>query len=63
MKRHKCIPRKTSLDFSSFKLTSMNIPVIPWEVVRENNGKNSNKKLYIVINNKVLEFKGKCWID
>jgi gamma-glutamylcyclotransferase (GGCT)/AIG2-like uncharacterized protein YtfP len=59
IRSHQCIPRKCASQFASFSasMTDAIVPIIPWEQVRVNNGRNG-AKLWIVINNKVLEFKG-----
>lgn len=59
IRQHKCIPRKNACEFSSFSssMTNATVPIIPWDQVRANNGVNG-AMLWIVINNKVLEFKG-----
>lgn len=57
IRQHSCIPRKKSTEFSSFSLTTAEVPIISWEAVRSNNGLN-DAPLWIVINNIVLEFRG-----
>jgi hypothetical protein len=59
IRTHACIPRKDASEFCSFSasMTSATVPIIPWEQVRACNGVNG-AKLWIVINNKVLEFMG-----
>lgn len=59
VRSHKCVPRKSAYEFSSFSpsMTTATVPIIPWEEVRACNGLNGTK-MWIVINNKVLEFKG-----
>ena len=59
VRSHACIPRKDASEFVSFSasMTSVTVPIIPWEQVRLCNGVNG-AKLWIVINNKVLEFMG-----
>lgn len=59
VRNHKCVPRKPPTEFFSFstKMTTTTIPIISWADIQKNNGKDGNK-LWIVINNKVLEFVG-----
>ena len=54
---HACISRSSPTDFRSFSFSSATVPIIKWDEVRRNNGIDSDK-LWIVINNKVLEFRG-----
>eukprot|EP00597_Dinobryon_sp_UTEXLB2267_P007684 CAMPEP_0170086302 /NCGR_PEP_ID=MMETSP0019_2-20121128/21017_1 /TAXON_ID=98059 /ORGANISM="Dinobryon sp., Strain UTEXLB2267" /LENGTH=405 /DNA_ID=CAMNT_0010303291 /DNA_START=222 /DNA_END=1439 /DNA_ORIENTATION=- len=57
IRNHKCISRKNTVEFSTFAMTTANVPILSWEEIRKCDGKD-DKKLWIVINNKVLEFKG-----
>ena len=59
IRQHQCIPRKSASEFCSFSssMTTATIPIIPWEQVRACNGIRG-AKMWIVINNKVLEFTG-----
>ena len=59
VRNHACIPRKHASEFSSFSasMTTATVPIIPWDQVRAHNGLNGTA-MWIVINNKVLEFKG-----
>jgi hypothetical protein len=59
VRQHQCVPRVNPQEFSSFSkcMTTARIPIISWEQVRYNNGLNG-LPLWIVINNKVLEFAG-----
>ena len=59
IRSHRCIPRKSASEFSSFSssMTAATVPIVSWEQLRACNGVNG-APLWIVINNKVLEFKG-----
>jgi hypothetical protein len=57
IRAHANTPRKNPRDFSSFRMNSLQIPILSWEKVRGCNGKEGSP-LWVVINNKVLEFKG-----
>ena len=58
IKGHRCIPRKKSLEFSSFSMHGCtSIPIFSSCDVQRNDGKDG-LPLWIVINNKVLEFEG-----
>eukprot|EP01035_Chromulina_nebulosa_P024148 gene24148-31388_t len=57
IEKHKSIARKCSTEFSSFTMTTENVPIISWDQIRDSDGRD-DKKLWIVICNKVLEFNG-----
>mmetsp|Transcript_16777 Transcript_16777/g.36621 ORF Transcript_16777/g.36621 Transcript_16777/m.36621 type:complete len:356 (+) Transcript_16777:1-1068(+) len=54
---HACTPRKNPRDFSAFRMNSLQVPILSWERVRGCTGADGSP-LWVVINNKVLEFKG-----
>lgn len=58
IKSLKTIPRKKPIDFTSFTMQTAVVPILSWDEIKENNGENEQKRLWIVINNKVLEFCG-----
>lgn len=58
IKSLKTIPRKEPIDFTSFTMQTAVVPILSWDEIKINNGDNEQKRLWIVINNKVLEFCG-----
>ena len=57
LRSHNCVRRKVPSEFTAFHMDALHIPIISWPEVRRNDGRNG-AKLWIVINNKVLEFMG-----
>jgi hypothetical protein len=58
IRNHRNIPRTCPSQFRTFHVDTVAVPLLTWELVRRMNGHDSTK-MWIVINNLVLEFAGK----